>query len=76
MTAFLPAFLSGFSNSHKFDITARQQLSLSKIAAAPMARSGEISILPANDVDGKSVYLVTFIDSQQLPLSPIVDTMC
>lgn len=63
LTAFLPAFLSGFSNSHKFDITARQQLSLSKIAAAPMARSGEISILPANDVDGKSVYLVTFIDS-------------
>lgn len=63
LAAFLPAFLYGFSNSHKFDITARKQLSLSKIAAAPIARSGEVSTLPVNDMDGKTVYIVTFLDS-------------
>jgi len=63
LAAFMPAFLYGYSNSHKFDLTARQQLSLSQTASTPMARSGEIRALPANNVDSKTVYLVTFTDS-------------
>lgn len=63
LAALLPAFLYGFSNSNKFDITARQQLSLSQTASSPLARSGAYVALPSNEVNGKTVYLVTFESS-------------
>ncbi len=62
LIVFLSSFLCGLSNPHKFDIPALQQISLMEKADLPMSRGGELKTLPANDIDGKSVFLVTFRD--------------